>query len=470
MKYIFDAYNNSLKLLTILSGFPPEFIPAKAGAGMTQNKDMFRRTFLERRYTMKGKQIALFVTVMMFILCSASDAMKLDPNSIEDITTNPLQQVYGWSGTFGVFYPNPMAAWIDNRNADVAVVYGVRLDDPSYEEFLIDPEAPGCYQIATSGTQCIYPIEVSYTEQYVRIADVSDPDNPRRWDYAADWPRLVDIWGSVAVYSGNDPNTWVETIYALDISDPNDIEQYVIRTLPSGENVNSLAIDGNTVVWCVSYSESGPYVQIADITDLNNPVITTKFLPDPINFWNLDISGQWLTAYGQSLRSFQIFAVHNYTDVDHWKILTLWEEGIGGEYYVSGPRVNGPVAAWVTTTRMPSLQGQSGLQSTEWRILHSSYLMGNGEFSLSILRSGESEISAAEVPASGVVWSEYTTEMNLLQGSLLLECGDWGYEYGDLNRDCKVDLSDFAIFAETWLACTTPGDPDCEFGHSGRGS
>jgi len=36
MKYIFDAYNNSLKLLTILSGFPPEFIPAKAGAGMTK--------------------------------------------------------------------------------------------------------------------------------------------------------------------------------------------------------------------------------------------------------------------------------------------------------------------------------------------------------------------------------------------------------------------------------------------------
>jgi hypothetical protein len=32
-----------------------------------------------------------------------------------------------------------------------------------------------------------------------------------------------------------------------------------------------------------------------------------------------------------------------------------------------------------------------------------------------------------------------------------LTCGDWGYLRSDLNRDCYVDLVDFAIFAQQWL-------------------
>jgi len=32
-----------------------------------------------------------------------------------------------------------------------------------------------------------------------------------------------------------------------------------------------------------------------------------------------------------------------------------------------------------------------------------------------------------------------------------LTCGDWGYLPSDLNRDCYVDLLDFAIFAQQWL-------------------
>ena len=32
-----------------------------------------------------------------------------------------------------------------------------------------------------------------------------------------------------------------------------------------------------------------------------------------------------------------------------------------------------------------------------------------------------------------------------------LTCGDWGYFVTDLNRDCIVDLQDFAKFAMEWL-------------------
>jgi hypothetical protein len=41
------------------------------------------------------------------------------------------------------------------------------------------------------------------------------------------------------------------------------------------------------------------------------------------------------------------------------------------------------------------------------------------------------------------------------------ECGAWGFLPADLNRDCKIDLNDFAILAATWLQCTQPFMTGC---------
>jgi hypothetical protein len=41
------------------------------------------------------------------------------------------------------------------------------------------------------------------------------------------------------------------------------------------------------------------------------------------------------------------------------------------------------------------------------------------------------------------------------------ECGAWGFMPADLNRDCKIDLNDFAILASTWLKCTQPFMTGC---------
>jgi hypothetical protein len=41
----------------------------------------------------------------------------------------------------------------------------------------------------------------------------------------------------------------------------------------------------------------------------------------------------------------------------------------------------------------------------------------------------------------------------------------WKYGLGigsDLSRDCHVDFLDFTIFAENWLRCNDPNDPNCE--------
>jgi hypothetical protein len=41
------------------------------------------------------------------------------------------------------------------------------------------------------------------------------------------------------------------------------------------------------------------------------------------------------------------------------------------------------------------------------------------------------------------------------------DCGAWGYLLGDLNKDCIVDLEDFAEIAQDWLLCTLPADVTC---------
>ncbi|AQT70035.1 hypothetical protein STSP2_03237 [Anaerohalosphaera lusitana] len=38
----------------------------------------------------------------------------------------------------------------------------------------------------------------------------------------------------------------------------------------------------------------------------------------------------------------------------------------------------------------------------------------------------------------------------------LTECIEWGYQISDLNKDCKVDLSDLVVFCSQWLNSTLP--------------
>ncbi|MHC4738055.1 MAG: hypothetical protein ACYS9Y_04030 [Planctomycetota bacterium] len=42
-----------------------------------------------------------------------------------------------------------------------------------------------------------------------------------------------------------------------------------------------------------------------------------------------------------------------------------------------------------------------------------------------------------------------------------VQCGEWGYLSADLDENCIVNLSDLAKFADLWLSCTEPYNPDC---------
>ncbi len=42
------------------------------------------------------------------------------------------------------------------------------------------------------------------------------------------------------------------------------------------------------------------------------------------------------------------------------------------------------------------------------------------------------------------------------------DCGVWGYDDMDFNRDCYVNLLDYALFVNQWLHCTHPADGNCQ--------
>ncbi|HIJ71278.1 MAG TPA: hypothetical protein HPP87_07940 [Planctomycetes bacterium] len=42
------------------------------------------------------------------------------------------------------------------------------------------------------------------------------------------------------------------------------------------------------------------------------------------------------------------------------------------------------------------------------------------------------------------------------------ECGAWGYNHVDVNKDCYVNLGDFALFYEQWLMCVQPYSDGCD--------
>jgi hypothetical protein len=65
--------------------------------------------------------------------------------------------------------------------------------------------------------------------------------------------------------------------------------------------------------------------------------------------------------------------------------------------------------------------------------------------------SGSGDTGVLELP------SLYRT-VTLTSG---IVCGDNGYLAEDLSADCFVNLLDYAMMADQWLACTTPGGDDC---------
>ncbi len=412
---------------------------------------------------MKKPILIIGLILSALLLCPAAKAMKLDPNSVGEITTAPDHQVMGWQGNFAV--SGNVSVWIDQRDpGGISRIYGVNLDDPCRQEFLIDMNAPGDFRLAISGPVVVYTIWHPSGWELVRVADITNQSDPCiicEFFPLCEYIDYLDLSGRMVAYCGNDANNSnLETVYAADITEANNVQQYTISVLPTDHYACGLAIDGNKVVWSANQYEPNAYAQVADIANPNDPNVMTAFLPENTGFDAVDASGDWLVAHGWYGGYDGVYAVHKYADGNNWNIVTLWEQN--REFFRTGPRIDGPIAVWVTTTRMPSLKGEVGLLRATEYMLEAAYLTGKGGFTPSTLIRDTNEIMAADISLPHIVWSKWVEGVtDLFKGALELECGDWGYKRGDIDRNCKVDFYDFAVLAEDWLGCTMPDDPDC---------
>jgi len=400
-------------------------------------------------------------------------ALTLEPASIAEITTGAGHQVYGWSGEFAV--SGNLAAWIDGRDPNANRVYGVRLDEPNYREFLIDMEASAAAQLAFSERLLAYkgPMPEAEQPEILRLANLANLAEISRTDFVSRCLYIydLDLSGTRLAYAGQEPNSYQMAIYLADVSNPNQVEQYRIDLLGGNDGFYDLAIDGKLLSWSLEYYYEPNEVyrralRVADVSDPHHPDIVTYDLPQEVSLYSLDASGAWLAAQGQEDYRNGIYGVFDYRDREpqHWRLATIWTEK-EQEYYRSGPRVDGPYTVWVAGTRAPSAAGRDGpADNQDEGLLKGAYLMPDAGFATSTLHRSTSEMGAADVSGQRVVWSEYLADATeLYQGTISLECGDWGYFRGDLDRNCQVNLMDLAIFAADWLRCSVPFGGGCEY-------
>lgn len=419
---------------------------------------------------MKNKVLILLWILLLLIASHQTLAMRIEEGTLARITINEERNLYGYEDSFAVSANK--VVWIDYRDPlRIPQLFGVCLDDPNLTEFLIDANAEGTSTIACSNPWVVYTItEQDPYQLLLKIADIQHPSSPVLYTFSPWFNDVynIDISGNLIVYDGPDSeNDYRYTVLAVDISQPNNPQHYLIDIAPASNVISSLALDGSFAVWNeISFEDGSSVVKIADLTNPALPQIVSIQLPPGITFDDIQASENNLIAQGYQNWQTCLYAVKNYRQTSQWTIQTVWKEAGSEEFWTSGPKIDGPIALWVTTTQMPAAADGAPLQGESLYRLKAAYLLENSaSISTLLTTSDPSQFFSADIDDMQIVWSMGNwEEADLYKGSLVLECGDWGYKPGDINRDCLVNLEDFATLAQDWLACTVPDQEGCEYG------
>ena len=430
---------------------------------------------------MKNKHFSLVMgtCVMLMTCCVNLQADNIKTGTERLITTNPLTQVTdcGWPSAFALDGDN--VVWIDERNGSQGQqVFGVDLTDVNLDEFLIDDAGGDIYKITLSDTMAFYPVE-PYTESddhyFLRLADITDPNAVRLYDLdpnGADGALGdLDISGSLVAYSTLNTKTWQFSLIAADITDPNHVVQHVIYG-PTYNDIYTLTLDGAYLCWAGwDDTESKNVLRVADISDLTDPNIQTFVFPDDAYLSSLDSSGDWLVAQGNYPDSdtYGLFGVQYYWNVENFSIEKIWETPTRGEVDMGPPRIDHGKVVWTFSDYVPSVSGDDHYSQSKYLYLANLLPPGPGPVSelIKTTESDPNQVYGADISGDTIVWSYYSNDdylTRLHSAELEMSCGDWGYLPADLNRDCLVNLLDFAKFAESWLYCTDPNKPGCLYG------
>ncbi|MEJ5259694.1 MAG: hypothetical protein WHS88_05845 [Anaerohalosphaeraceae bacterium] len=407
----------------------------------------------------------LSVLTAQTVFLSSLFALTLDTGSIVQVNTNEDSRPFGYNETFAA--SSEAVVWLDERNpSGVPQLYGIRMDDPNRTEFLIDPYVPWANGVKISGSRALYKSEDFPSPNVLRVADIQNPASPQILTIQPNINVSVfDINGPWIAYAGSGESTeYRDIVTAADVSDFQNPQTYRIAELPENAYVSSLALESPYLVW-IEYTGEGGTAKIADLTNPAAPSIQSVPLPENFYLESIRVSDNALIGRAWYGWEVVLCLVRDYR-APHWTIQRIRPGGILDEYLHSGPRLDGPFAVWVTTARAPAfLDDSEPRNESGWKLKAVSiYNLGN---IVTLLNTPyENEIGFADIAGRQIVWSQEETyiQADLFQAALELECGDWGYKPGDINKDCRVDLEDLACLSRNWLSCTTPDQPDCQLG------
>jgi hypothetical protein len=432
-----------------------------------------------------------------------------DPNGAE-LTVDP--NAAPQTSYSGFHIDGQITAWIDHRDEVdyIPGIYMTYFDDPSYTEYLVDPNAFDAEIVKVAGSNLFYNIrDPELGKVIIRMADCTNPAAPVIQDI--DVPILgegsvggylmsLDADNNLLVYATYDYSSYGYHLYAVDLNDPSYPSYLIAEYVDNSYLYSNLALDGTTCTW--SYedydSEMGMYynlLAVADISDPNNPVIQTTILPgtekNGMSIWNVDISGDWLAALGYYNGNNSLFCIFHFKNPDNtqWSVVEFYNNRMDTNVEMTPPAIDLPYVVWSvnsygifpSASAVPAASSQSQASSSATSaatIIAGATLLDNGKAVVNILKAFENpslfvRVYGVQISGSNIVWSEdkewyeddtYYHTTDLYGGTLVSDCGDWGYSFADLNHDCQVNLSDFVIFAGKWLDCTMPETPDCIYG------
>lgn len=432
------------------------------------------------------KDFPVAVFLCLVVITVPAFALKL-AGTEETLTHEPNSRPA--AGIYDYDLDSQIVVWLDSRDEVnyVPQIYAALFNDPCRAEFLIDSNAVGASFVKTAGEKIVYKIYNDIAaKNMLRIVDIGDINNPviEDVDVAGNDIEGIEIENDIVVFQdAGDYDLIPRRICAFDLSDPSRTLHIIKEFTGNDYSGSNISLDGGVLTYSGEDEDINYgwiyYLEQADIASLSDPVIKRYNLPIDEESWSyslinrLDTSGDWLVAYGSYLGRNGIIAVHNYknSDANNWDWKVLYEVG---QYHYMTPRIDGQFAVWVDDNRSQQDFAQSQIPADS-TILMGAVLFDNGRTAASILKTfsdPDSNLTSAVVCGNKVVsavayydGSESGTgeflRNFLYADTVIMECGDKGYSLADLTRDCKVDFADFAMFAERWFICTTPGDENC---------
>lgn len=281
--------------------------------------------------------------------------------------------------------------------------------------------------------------------------------------------------GNVVVWADRRSGNW--DIYGYEVSSK---EEFEICTRSNAQEYP--AISGNIVVWSDNRNGNSDIYGYDLHTKTELPIFirmgnqTWPSVSENLVVWQDDRNGDW-DIYGFDLCTQTEFAIATGAGNQMLPAISgntvVWMDDRNGDYDIYGAYIGKPSILTILTPNGGEVIQEGSVYEITWSFLAKmetvllEYSIDNGQNWIpidTILNTGSYEWHIPNLNSNQCL----ARISHLLYPSIMdtsdavftiFECQ--GGLISDLNKDCYVDLQDFALFSQQWLACQNPFDPLC---------